>query len=398
MKRIVILGAGTGGTILANKLVRSLPSDWSVVVVDSGDVHLYQPGLTYVPFEGPAAERRMVRPRGATLRPGVTWLHAEVTELDLTDQRIELLPSGELGWDLLVIATGARLRPDLMPGLVGQDERRDVFDLYTLGGAQALRHRLESFHEGRFVVGVSSGPIKAPNAPIEALFLADELLRKRGDRHRVDLVLATPHEAVFPHTLANLLEQKQILVETNVLIREIDREGRRLFSAGNRATEYDLLAMVPPHSGAAFLERAGFARGWVPTHPATLEARELPGVFVLGDATDLPTPKLGSVAHYEAELLADNLLRQVQGRPPLPTFDGHASSFIEIGDGRAMLLDRDYAHAPAPGRLGWFRLLEQSRLAHFGKRGFPLVYWNVVLPGRPLPLVSRSRPSVAPLL
>ncbi len=156
----------------------------------------------------------------------------------------------------------------------------------------------------------------------------------------------------------------------------------------------DLLAVAPPHTGAPFLEHLG-GRGFVTTNRATLEARDLPGVFVLGDAADLPIAKLGSVAHYEAELLADNLVRLVHGLDVRPTFDGHASTFVETGDGRAVLLDRDYAHAQFHRRMGWFPLLEQSRFAHFGKRAFPWVYWNVVLPGRRLPVSSR-RPSVAP--
>lgn len=398
MKRIVILGAGTGGTILANKLVRALPFEWSVAIVDSGDVHLYQPGLSFVPFESSRREHQIVRSRASTLRPGITWIHAEIAAIDFESRSVSLVPSGELGWDLLVIATGARVRPDLLPGMVGEDARRDVFDLYTLGGCQGLRHRLQRFHEGRFVVAVAPGPTKAPAAPIETLFLADELFRQRGDRHRVELALVTPQEAIVPHALANLLEQREISVETDVVIRELERAGKRLLVSGGRTLPYDLLAVVPPHSGALFLERAGFARGWVPTHSATLEARDLPGVFVLGDAADLPTLKLGSVAHYEAELLADNLLRLVHGLDVRPTFDGHASTFIETGEGRAMLLDRDYAHAPTVGRMGWFRMLEQSRLAHFGKRAFPLIYWNVVLPGRPMPMPSRHPPASSPLL
>jgi len=397
MKRIVILGAGTGGTILANKLVRSLPDGWSVAVIDSGDVHLYQPGLVFVPFEHD--EARIVRPRRSTLRGGIAWIHAEVSGIDPVKRTLGLLPGGELAWDLLVIASGARVRPDLVPGLVGEDARQDAFDLYTLGGAQALRHRLERFREGRFVVSVADGPIKAETAPLETLFLADELFRRRGDRHRIELVLATPNAQVTPATLQHLLEQKQIVVESSFGTCTLDRDGKRMIAPNGRAIPYDVLGVVPPHTGAACVERAGIGdeRAFVRTHRATLEARELPNVFVLGDATDLPIPKLGSVAHYEAELLADNLVRLVHGLELRPTFDGHSSAFIETGGGKAVLLDRDYGHAPSPGRMGWFPLLEQSRLAHFGKRAFRWVYWNVVLPGRPLPARTRHASAGAPL-
>lgn len=397
MKRIVILGAGTGGTILANRLVHELPNDWSVVVIDAADVHLYQPWLTFVPFDEAHGERRFLRPRAATLRPGVTWIHAEVEALDLDKRTVRLLTEGELSYDLLVLATGARVRPELLPGLVGEDFRQDVFDLFTLGGAQALRHRLSRFHEGAFVVAVASGPIKAPSAPLETLFLADEMFRRRGDRHRIELGLITPDDAIVPRALANLLEQRGIAVEPGAVVRELDRGRRQVVCGDGRRFSYDLLGVVPPHSGAAFIGRTeiGDSHAFVRTDRATLAARDLPDVFVLGDAADLPTPKLGSVAHYEAQLLADNLLRRVHGLEVRPTFDGHASSFVETGGGRALLLDRDYAHAPAHGRMGWLPLLEQSRFAHFGKRAFPFVYWNVVLPGRRVPMPTR-RPSFAP--
>lgn len=396
MKRIVIVGAGTGGTVLANRLVRALPSGWGVTVVEPTDVHLCQPGLLYLPL-GARDEHRIVRARGATLRSGIEWVRAEVDAVDPDEKTLHLLGGGSIGWELLVIASGSRVRPDLMPGMIGEDWRQDVFDFYTLGGAQALREALATFREGRLVVAVPQSPIKCPVAPLELLFLTDELLRRRGDRNRVELVYATPHPGVFARsvasrTIAHLLDQRQIGLETGFACREIARDRREMIGSDGRRVGYDLLVSVPEHTGAAFVARSGVgdARAFVPVFEATLAARALPGVFAVGDATDLEAPKTGAVADVEAELLCENLVRIANGLEPLPTFDGHANGTVQLGGGESVTIDFDHDGEPLARQCGWTSLLERSRVAPFGKQAFRWLYWNVVLPGRAMPLERRK--------
>jgi sulfide:quinone oxidoreductase len=397
MKSLIILGAGTSGTILANRLRPHLDDDWTITIVDPAPIHLYQPGLLFLPF-GARDEAAMQRPRAATLHDGVTWVQAQVEALD-RDARAVVLAGGErLVYDLLVVATGARLRFDLTPGIDAGRERGDVHDFYTLSGAQALRETLARFEGGRLVVNVVEMPIKCPVAPLEFLFLADEYFRRRGIRERVELVYATPLDAAFTRPIAarllgSMLERKGIQLETDFGAAEVDPGARVLRSYDEREVPYDLLVTIPTHSGAAFLEPTGLGNelAFVETDRATLRARNDERIFALGDATDLPSSKAGSVAHFQAEILERNVRQLVRGRAPDHRFDGHANCFVESGDGRALLIDFNYDVEPLPGRyplpvIGPFSLLEETRLNHLGKLAFRWLYWRGLLPGRPIPV------------
>jgi len=415
MKNLLILGAGTAGTTVANRLQRRLPTGWQLTVVDPDDSHLYQPGLLFLPF-GARDEDEITRPRGRTLRPDVPWVREAVERIDPDARRVALKSGGTLPFDLLVVASGAQLRPAETPGLAEALAERSVHDFYTLEGAQALRSALERFEGGRFVLNVVEMPIKCPVAPMELLFLADEYFVRRGMRERVELVYATPLDGAFTRPMCNkvlryLIERKGIRIETEFATGEVDAAGRKLVSFDEREVAYDLLVTVPVHGGAAFVEASGMGNelGFVPTHPHTLQAKEHPDVFVLGDATDLPSSKAGSVAHFQAEVLEQNLLRAMAGRSLEEGFDGHTNCFIETGFGKAILIDFNYETEPLPGRfplpvLGPMTLLGESRLNHWGKLAFRWVYWNLLLPGRPIPAVttrmsmrgkSRSTPTLA---
>ncbi len=398
MKNLVILGAGTGGTTVANRMSRRLPADWSVTVVDPSTRHLYQPGLLFVPFGGPDS---IERPRARTLRPEVTWVRERVDRVDPDAREVFLAPGGSIPYDLLVIASGAQTRPEETPGVLGSGWRNTVHDFYTLEGARALRPALASFPGGRLVVNVVEMPIKCPVAPLEFLFLADDYFARRGIRDRVDLVYATPLDGAFTRPtcnrlLASLLEEKGITVETEFAASEVDPQGRQLVSYDDRRIAYDLLVTIPAHKGAAFIEESGLGNemGFVPTDPNTLATKEDDHIFALGDATDLPSSKAGSVAHFQAEVLEENLLRVVAGRSPLPEFDGHANCFIESGKGKALLIDFNYETEPLPGVfplpiVGPMPLLKQARRNHWGKLFFKWAYWNLLLPGRHIPISRR---------
>ena len=399
MKNLLILGAGTAGTMVANRLQRRLPSGWQLTVIDPDDSHLYQPGLLFLPF-GARDEARITRPRARTLRPDVPWIRREVERIDPDAHRVVLEGGDTLPFDILVVASGARLRPAETPGLAEALAERSVHDFYTLEGAQALRAALERFEGGRFVLNVVEMPIKCPVAPMELLFLADEYFVRRGIRERVELVYATPLDGAFTRPMCNkvlrhLIGRKGIRIETEFATGEVDAAGRKLVSFDGREVAYDLLVSVPVHGGAAFVETSGMGNelGFVPTHPHTLQAKNHPDVFVLGDATDLPSSKAGSVAHFQAEVLEENLPRAMAGRSLEEGFDGHTNCFIESGFGKAILIDFNYETEPLPGRfplpvLGPMTLLGESRLNHWGKLAFRWVYWNLLLPGREIPAVT----------
>ena len=395
MKSLIILGAGTAGTSVANQLGRRLGPDWQVTVVDPEPEHLYQPDLIFVPF-GSVNEARSTRSRASTLTSGVNWVPEAVTRVDRDRRQVHLGGGRTLSYDLLVIASGAGIHPDETPGMLGDHWRREIHEFYTLEGARSLRGSLDAFDGGRLVVNVVEMPIKCPVAPLEFLFLADAYFTRRGIRDSVDLVYVTPLDGAFTRPLAarflgQLLERKGIEVVTDFGTGEVDAPGRLLRSYDEREVPYDMLVTVPTHKGAPFIEASGLGDelDFVPTDRHTLLVQGDDHIFALGDATNLPTSKAGSVAHFQAEVVVENITRAAAGQSLAADFDGHATCFIESGFSRAVLIDFNYDVEPLPGTyplpgVGPFSLLKETWRNHLGKLGFRWAYWNRLLPGKSL--------------
>jgi sulfide:quinone oxidoreductase len=403
-KQIVILGGGTGGTMTANRLRRRFGEDEAEIhVVDRDDRHVYQPGLLFVPF-GLAHVEDIVRPRARQLRRGVTFHETEIESVSIDRDEVLLRDGVVLPYDVLVVATGARLQPEETDGLTGQGWNERVFTFYTPESAALLQRELADFDGGRLVVNLVDMPIKCPVAPLEFAFLADWYFHECGIRGNVDLVFATPLDAAFTTRLASehlggLLEAKEIELVTEFNAGEVDGVGRKLVAYDGRALEFDLLVTVPLHGGAAYVERSpdlGDALGFVPADKRTLQSAAAPNVFALGDATDLPTSKAGSVTHFEAEVLADNISRFLVGRELDAGYDGHANCFIETGFHKALLIDFNYETEPLPGHfpsIFGLPLLRESRLNHIGKLMFQWAYWHALLPGREIPGIGPAMPT-----
>jgi sulfide:quinone oxidoreductase len=403
-KQIVILGGGTGGTMTANRLRRRFDEDEAEIhVVDRDNRHVYQPGLLFVPF-GLADASEIVRPRGRQLRKGVVF-HENEVESVWTERDELLLDDGTvLGYDVLVVATGVVLQPEETEGLTGPGWNERAFTFYTPEGADALHAALERFDGGRLVVNFVDMPIKCPVAPLEFAFLADWYLRERGLRSRTELVYATPLDGAFTKPVASahlgsLLAEKEIELVTEFNAGEVDAVGGTLTSYDGRGLDFDLLVTVPLHGGAPYVERSpglGDSLGFVPTDRGTLQAAARPNVFALGDATDLPTSKAGSVTHFEAEVLTENIARYFAGEELESGYDGHANCFIETGFHKALLIDFNYETEPLPGHFPTvfgLPLLRESRLNHLGKLAFQWVYWHALLPGRELPGIGPAMPT-----
>jgi sulfide:quinone oxidoreductase len=403
-KRIVILGGGTGGTMTANRLRRRFGADEAEIhVVDRDDRHVYQPGLLFVPF-GLTSLDEIVRPRRRQLHDGVVFHETEVAWVELDREEVVLLDGHVIPYDVLVVASGVRLQPEETQGLDGPGWNDRVFTFYSPEGADALHGALERFDGGRLVVNLVDMPIKCPVAPLEFAFLADWHLRERGIRARTELVYATPLDGAFTKPvasqhLAGLLAEKEIELVTEFNAGEVDGVGGKLGSYDGRELDFDLLVTIPLHGGAAYLERTpGMADslGFVPTDKATLQTTVKPNVFALGDATDLPTSKAGSVTHFEAEILSENISRYFAGRELERSFDGHANCFIETGFHKALLIDFNYETEPLPGHFPsafGLPLLRESRLNHLGKLAFQWVYWHALLPGREIPGIGPAMPT-----
>ncbi len=398
MRRLVVLGAGTAGTIIVNKLRRRLDArDWTICVVDRDDRHLYQPGLLFVPF-GQHTAQSLTRSRHSTLVDGVDFVTEEVDRIRPDDHEVDLVSGRSLGYDVLVIATGASTRPEETPGMLGPEWRRSIFDFYTLEGASSLAPALQQLEHGRLAVHVAETPIKCPVAPLEFAFLAESWLRRRGVRDRVEISYVTPQPGAFTRPIASkllgtMLDERKIMVETDFVVEHIDSADKRLVSYDERSVDYDLLVTVPVNMGSDMIKRSGLGDelNYVPVDHGTMQSPTHPEIFAVGDANNLPSSKAGSVAHFAAEIFVDNFVEIAAGREPSGRFDGHANCFVETGDARALLIDFNYDTEPLPGKyplpwLGPMDLLKESRVNHLGKLGFRWLYWNVLLPGRPLPL------------
>ncbi|HET7477145.1 MAG TPA: FAD/NAD(P)-binding oxidoreductase [Dermatophilaceae bacterium] len=399
-RRLLVLGAGTAGTMIANRLRRRLDQDdWHITIVDRDDRHNYQPGYLFLPF-GRYAPAQVTRSRHAFLPDGVDLVLGEIERVEPGANRVHLADGRQLDYDYLVIASGTTPRPEQTPGMLGPLWQRSVFDFYSLDGAIALAAALRNFDHGRLVVHVTEMPIKCPVAPLEFTFLADAWLRKRGLRDQVELVYVTPLSGAFTQPIASdllgtMLDERKVSVESDFMVERIDTDQSALVSYDEREVPFDLLVTVPVNMGADFIARSGLGDelNYVPVDRATLQSRAFQNIFAIGDASDIPTSKAGSVAHFAVDGFVDNFLDLVAGRPMGHAFDGHANCFIESGDGKGLLIDFNYDTEPLPGtyplpRIGPLHLLKETRANHLGKLAFRWVYWNILLRGRPIPLPS----------
>jgi sulfide:quinone oxidoreductase len=384
--------------MIVNKLRRKLDeAEWNITVVDRDDAHPYQPGYLFLPF-GTYSPDQIHRSRRSLLPTGVDFVIGDVDRVDAAAGAVTLTDGRTLAYDYLVIASGTSPRPDQTPGMLGDEWRRSIFDFYSFDGAQALATALQAFDHGRLVVHITEMPIKCPVAPLEFTFLAEAWLREKGLRDRVELVYVTPLPGAFTKPVASahlgaMLEERKIIVEPDFMVERVDVERKALVSYDEREVPFDLLVTVPLNMGADFVARSGLGDelNYVHVDKHTFQSKAFANVFAVGDASDIPTSKAGSVAHFSVEIFVANFLQLIAGEPMTGSYDGHANCFVESGDGKGLLIDFNYDIEPLPGTYplplaGPMALLKETRLNHLGKLAFRWIYWNVLLPGRPLPL------------
>ena len=397
MKRLLILGGGTAGTMAANRLRKRLDrAEWEITVVDQNEAHVYQPGNLFVPF-GIYEPNDLVKPRRRFLPEGVELVLGEIDRVEPEDNRVVLADERVLAYDYLIIATGTSPRPDQTPGMLGPQWRKSIHEFYTLEGATALADTLADWQGGRMVVHIVDMPIKCPVAPLEFTFLADAFFTERAMRDRVELVFVTPLDGAFTKPIASkhlggILEERGVSLESDFMVERIDADAKTLVSFDEREVPFDLLVTIPLNMGADYVARSGLGDdlNYVPVDKQTLLAKGYDNIFALGDASDIPTSKAGSVAHFSIELFEDNFISHIHGRPMTKLFDGHANCFIESGHGKGMLIDFNYDTEPLPGKyplpgFGPFSLLRESEANHWGKMTFRWVYWNLLLTGKEMP-------------
>jgi len=406
MKKLVILGAGTAGTMMANKMHRNLdPKEWRITVIDKSHVHYYQPGYIFLPFKlfGYLDAEHNARPIKSYLPDDVEFIREEIKSLD-TAKKVVTTTQHEVNYDWLIIATGTRIAPEEIPGMV-EGYGKNIFYFYTMKSAMDLQQPMADFRKGKLVIEVTEYPIKCPVAPIEFACLADYYFTKRGLRKDVEIEVVTSQASLFSKPVASkvlteMFEKKNINITSNFAVSEIDHQKREISSFGGPKINYDMLVAIPPNLGYDFIDDAGIGNGagFVVTDQATLKCPKAENVYAIGDCTNLPSSKAGSVAHFEAAILEHNLMADINGKEPTDSFDGHSLCYIETGYKKAHLIDFNYKQEPVPGDLpaplvGPFTLLKETRMNHYGKLFFRWYYWNILLKDRVSKLMELFLPT-----
>jgi sulfide:quinone oxidoreductase len=398
MKKLLILGAGSAGTMVANRMNRMLKkNEWQITIVDPDPVHYYQPGFLFMPF-GIYDEKDVFQPRKKYLPGGVKYIQESVEIIEPDHNQVHLSSGTVLAYDYLVIATGAGIHPEETPGLAEHEWGKSIHSFYSFDSAVALTEKLRTWKGGRLVVNVVENPIKCPVAPLEFLMLADWFFTKRGMRDRVELIFATPLPGAFTKPVCNtllthVLAEKGITVEPEYMIERADPDEHKIVSYDEREIPYDLLVSIPLNMGAAMIQKSGLGddMNYVPVNKHHFLSDQHDNIFVLGDASNIPTSKAGSVAHFAIDLWSENFLHYIEGKELKPNFDGHTNCFIESGYGKGMLIDFNYNTQPLTGTyplpvVGPFPLLKESWINHFGKLAFRWMYWNILMRGNGMPL------------
>lgn len=396
MRKILILGAGAGGTIVANMLRKELSeAEWRITIIDRDERHYYQPGYLFIPF-GVYSEQDVIKPKKEFIPRGVDFIIDEIVKIDPEQRRVET-KLGNYDYDWLIIATGCDIQPSEIDGMM-DGWRTDIFDFYSLEGSVALRQKLKYFDSGKVVLNIAEIPYKCPIAPLEFVFMADWFFTVNGVRDKVEIEFVTPLDNVFTKpvaakALAQVAVQKNIKVTPYFDLAQVNAKEKTIESHKGEKIGYDLLVSIPPNMGDKALIDSNVADpvGYVFTNNETLQAEQFERIYVIGDTTNVPTSKAGSVAHYMAYTLVDNLMREIDGYPPKSKFDGHATCFLASGFEKAILLDFNYKVEPLPGKfpfpgMGPFSLLQESLSNHWGKMMFRWVYWNLMMKGLDLPL------------
>lgn len=369
--RILIVGGGMGGTILANNLARRLSAEMRngkvrLTMLSASERHMYQPGLLYLAL-GRMTPDELYRDQASLLEPGITFHVDPVEEFRLDKNEVRTKSGKVHGYDIIVIATGSRPSPEDTPGLAEHAEQ-----FYTEESALKMFKRLREFEGGKVVIAMGV-PHKCPMAPLEITFMLHDYFKDRGILDKVKIHYTYPVGRV--HTLENVakwaapeMERLGISYETLFNLKSVDGEKRIVHSEEGSETDYDLLITIPAHRGMPVIESSGLGqRGWIPTHRHRLNMEGRDNVYALGDTTNLPISKAGSTAHFEAEALGENIAAIIKLGAPVRDYDGKVFCFIEAGKDRATYAMFDYQNPPQPR--------PPTKVVHWFKLAYNKMYW-----------------------
>ncbi len=369
--KILIVGGGMGGTILANNLARRLQPELDrgtaqITMLSASERHMYQPGLLYVAF-GRMAPDELYRDQKSLLEPGITFHVDPVETFALSENHVVAKSGKRYDYDIIAIATGSRAMPQDIPGLA-----ENSINLYTEEAALNFYKTLREFEGGRVVVTVGV-PHKCPMIPLEVTFMMRDYFAERGILDKVQIHYTYPIGRLHSLEPVGKWAQKEfdhhgITYETLFNMKEVDGANKILRSEEGTETNYDLLVAVPPHKGMEVIESNGLGKsGWIPTDRHRLNIEGHTNAFVLGDTTNLPISKAGSTAHFEAEALAENIASTVKIGTAVRDYDGKVFCFIEAGKDKATYAMFNYNNPPDPKA--------PTKGVHWFKMAYNQLYW-----------------------
>lgn len=330
MKKLVILGAGCGGTMMANKMRKHLDrNEWNITIIDKDNFHDYQPGYLFVPF-GINTVKEIRKTKREFLKPGIDFVISELVNVDWDKQEVTTNTRGKFQYDILIMSTGCDVRPEEVEGLA-ETWGKDVYGYYRYDHCIDLKKALAQFEGGKLVINIAEMPIKCPVAPLEFAFLADWHFHERGIRDKVEIEFVTPLTGAFTKpvatgVLSEACRQKNINITPNFALGGVDGERKVISSYDGTEVNYDMLVSIPPNFGSQVMIDSGISdpMGYIAVDKHTLQPKDRPNVWVLGDGTNAPTSKAGAVAHFQADILEENIMAFINGEAQHARSDGHA--------------------------------------------------------------------------
>ncbi|MBL7960674.1 NAD(P)/FAD-dependent oxidoreductase [bacterium] len=375
-KTVLILGGGVGGLVAASELRRLLPSGHRIILIEKNPVHAFSPSFLWL-MTGERQPDKIAKPIQTLVRPGVEVIHAEAMNVDIANHTV-IAAEGSFSYDYMVIALGAEPAPEIVPGLA-----QAAYSFYTFEETKRLQQALAQFNGGKVAVVVCSVPYKCPGAPHEGAMLIADYFRRRGLRDKVDIHLYTPEPQPMPVAGPQLGEAvKQMLASKGVSfhslhkLKSVDGHERQLIFEGNEPITYDMLIAIPPHRAPKIAREAGLVNetGWIPVDRLTLKTI-FENVYAIGDISsiripgrwkpDVPMllPKAGVFAHLHAEVVAERIADEINGKVPTAEFCGPGYCMLEAGEGLAGFAFGDFFAEPSPK----LELRNLGRVWHFGK-------------------------------
>ncbi len=375
-KTIVLLGGGVGGLVVANELRHRLSHEHKVVLVEKSPEHAFAPSFLWL-MTGDRRPERITRPVLSLVRPGVEVIRAEVMNIDITNRSV-ITSQGSLAYDYLVIALGAELAPEIVPGL-----SQEAYSFYTFREARRLHQALEQFKSGKIALVVCSLPYKCPGAPHEAAMLIADYFVRRGLRDKVKIELYTPEPQPMPvaglklgEAVKEMLTSKGISFHAVHKLASVNSQEHQLVFDGKEPISYDMLIAIPPHRATSLVREANLANeaGWIPVDRSTLRTK-YENVYAIGDITSISIPgrwkpdvsmtlpKAGVFAHAQAEIVAQRIADEISGRTPTAEFCGTGYCMLEAGEGVAGFAFGDFFAVPS----SQLELRNIGRAWHLGK-------------------------------